>query len=233
MIELLGLVVAGPRNGYLDILRSVEITFFLKGLAIGVVIAVPVGPIGILCARRVLTHGRRAGFLSGIGAATADVIYGFVAAFGLGFISDIFQVYQFWLRLAGGSLLCVLGIKTFMEKPKRQALLSLLLRKKKRHAAMYASTFFFTLTNPITIFSFAAVFAGFGIVGTRGSVLSASVLVLGVFLGSVLWWLAFVGVFTVFKTRLKRRELQSINRIAGLIIAGFGAIALVGAILSY
>ncbi len=209
-----------------------DIIIFLKGLVIGFVIAAPVGPIGILCARRTLTHGRRAGFLSGMGASTADVLYGFIAAFGLTFISDILHSCQFWLRLAGGALLCFLGIKTFIEKPEGKVFFSVL-KKKKRHAGMYTSTFFLTLTNPMTIFSLAAVFAGFGIAGTRGNVLSAAVLILGVFLGSVLWWLFIVGVFSVFKRRFKRHELQWINRIAGLVITGSGALALASLIYSY
>jgi threonine/homoserine/homoserine lactone efflux protein len=202
-----------------------DITVFLKGLVIGFVIAAPLGPIGILCARRTLTHGRRAGFVSGMGASTADVLYGFIAAFGLTFISNFLYSYQFWLRLAGGALLCFLGIKTFMAKPEEKEALSLA-TKKKRHAGLYASTFFLTLTNPMTILSMAAVFAGFGITGTRGSVLSAAVLLLGVFLGSLLWWLFLVGLFSIFKKRFRRHELQWINRIAGLIIAGSGVLAL-------
>jgi len=160
-----------------------------------------------------------------MGASTADVLYGFIAAFGLAFISDILLSYQFWLRLAGGALLCFLGIKTFIEKPERKDLLSIV-RKEKRHAGMYTSAFFLTLTNPMTIFSLAAVFAGFGIAGTRGNVLSAAVLIVGVFLGSVLWWLFILGVFSVFKRQFKRHELLWINRIAGLIIAGSGVLAL-------
>ncbi len=202
-----------------------ERIFFLKGLIIGFVIAAPLGPIGILCARRTLTHGRRAGFLSGMGASTADVLYGFIAAFGLTFISDILHSYQFWLRLAGGALLCFLGIRTFIEKPGRIDFFSVL-RKKKRYAGMYLSTFFLTLTNPMTILSLAAVFAGFGLAGTRGSALSAGILISGVFLGSVLWWLFLAGAFTVFKRQFRHHELQWINRIAGAFIAGFGVLAL-------
>ena len=209
-----------------------DIIFFLKGLVIGFVIAAPLGPIGILCARRALTHGRKAGFLSGMGASSADVLYGFIAAFGLTFISDFLLSYQFWLRLAGGVILCFIGIKTFREKPERKDML-LLARKEKRQAGMYTSTFFLTLTNPMTIFSLAAVFAGFGIAGTRGNVLSAAVLILGLFLGSVLWWLFIVGVFSVFKRRFQRHELQWINRVAGLIITGSGALALASLIYSY
>jgi threonine/homoserine/homoserine lactone efflux protein len=204
-----------------------DIIFFSKGLFIGFVIAAPLGPIGILCARRTLTHGRRAGFYSGMGASTADVLYGFIAAFGLAFISDFLLSYQFWLRLAGGAILCFLGVKTFTEHPPESSGVRSPLNRERRHAALYTSTFFITLTNPMTILSLAAVFAGFGITGTRGSVLSAAVLVLGVFLGSVLWWLFLVGVFSVFKRRFKRHELQWINRIAGVIIAGSGVLALI------
>ena len=199
-----------------------DILYFVKGLVIGFIIAAPLGPIGILCARRTLTHGRRAGFLSGMGASTADVLYGFIAAFGLTFISDFLLSYQFWLRFAGGVILCIIGVKTFRERPDMQGFV-LLAAKEKRHTGMYTSTFFLTLTNPMTIFSLAAVFAGVGIVGTRGNVLSAVVLILGVFLGSVLWWLFIVGALSVFKRRFKRHELQWINRIAGLIIAVSGS----------
>jgi threonine/homoserine/homoserine lactone efflux protein len=201
-----------------------EIRYLLKGLIVGFVIAVPIGPIGILCARRTLTQGRMAGLVSGMGAATADVFYGFIAAFGLAFISDILLSYQFWLRLAGGAFLCFLGIRTFIEKPEIKRLFSML-RKKKRHAGMYTSTFFLTLMNPMTIFSLAAVFAGLGLAGANGDILSALILVLGVFLGSVLWWLLLFGVFSVFKRRFNRREMQRINRIAGMIIMGFGLLA--------
>ncbi len=201
-----------------------EIRYLLKGLIVGFVIAVPIGPIGILCARRTLTQGRMAGFVSGMGAATADVFYGFIAAFGLAFISDMLLSYQFWLRLAGGAFLCFLGIRTFIEKPEIKSLFSML-RKKKRHAGMFTSTFFLTLMNPMTIFSLAAVFAGLGLAGTKGDILSAFILVLGVFLGSVLWWLLLFGVFSVFKRRFNRHEMQWINRIAGMIIMGFGLLA--------
>jgi len=195
----------------------------LKGLILGFVIAAPVGPIGVLCARRTLTHGRRAGFFSGMGAATADAIYGFIAAFGLTFVSNFLVGHQFWLRLVGGTLLCFLGTKTLISVPKENSELPPSARK---YAGMYTSTFLLTLTNPMTIFSFAAVFAGFGLAGTKGSVTSAGILILGVFVGSAVWWLLLVGVFSLFKKRFEHHELQWVNRIAGLIIAGSGILAL-------
>ncbi len=198
-------------------------SFFLKGLIVGFVIAAPVGPIGILCARRTLTHGRRAGFFSGMGAATADSFYGFIAAFGLTLVADFLIGHQPWLRVAGGSFLCYLGAATLFAKLEEQSELP---KSARRYAGMYTSTFFLTLTNPMTIFSFAAVFAGLGLAGAKGSLASALTLVLGVFLGSALWWLFLVGIFSLFKRRFKHHELQWVNRIAGLIIAGSGVLAL-------
>lgn len=198
-------------------------TYLLKGLILGFVIAAPVGPIGVLCAKRTLTHGRRAGFFSGMGAATADAIYGFIAAFGLTLISDFLIDHQLWLRLAGGTLLCVLGTRTLIAVPRERQNLP---RSAKRYAGMYTSTFFLTLTNPMTIFSFAAVFAGFGLASTRGNALSTGILILGVFVGSALWWLFLVGIFSIFNRRFQHHELQWVNRIAGAIIAGSGILAL-------
>ncbi len=199
-------------------------TYLLKGLIVGFVIAAPVGPIGVLCAKRTLTHGRRAGFFSGMGAATADAIYGFVAAFGLTFISNFLIGHQFWLRLAGGTLLCILGTRTLIAAPPRERQDPP--RSAKRYAGMFTSTFFLTLTNPMTILSFAAVFVGFGLAATRGSLVSAGILIVGVFLGSALWWLILVGIFSIFRRRFAHHELLWVNRITGAIIAGSGILAL-------
>lgn len=197
--------------------------FFLKSLFIGFVIAAPVGPIGVLCARRTLMHGRRAGFFSGMGAATADAIYGFIAAFGLTFISDFLVEHQSWLRLIGGTILVYMGIKAFRAQPVKACDLP---RSARHYAGMYSSTFFLTLTNPMTIFSFAAVFAGFGLAGTKGSLLDAGILIVGVFLGSALWWLFLVGIFSIYRKRFQSHELIWVNRITGVIIAGSGVLAL-------
>jgi len=200
-----------------------EQVFFLKGIMIGFVIAAPVGPIGVLCARRTLLHGRRAGFFSGMGAATADSIYGFIAAFGLTFISDLLAAHQILLRLAGGAILVVLGVRAFAAQPVKKNELP---RSARHYAGMYSSTFFLTLTNPMTIFSFAAVFAGFGLAGIRGSAQSSGILVLGVFLGSALWWLFLVSLFSLYGRRVQSHELIWVNRISGAIITLSGMFAL-------
>jgi threonine/homoserine/homoserine lactone efflux protein len=202
---------------------SMVTIFFLKGLIIGFIIAVPVGPIGVVCARRMLMFGRRAGFFSGMGSATADAIYGFVAAFGLTLVSDFLVGHNVFLRLVGGTLLCFLGVKALVADPSlnRDYPNSL-----KKYAGLYSSTFFLALTNPLTIFSFAAIFAGFGLAGIKGSVYSTGVLVLGFFLGSTLWWLLLVGIFSIFYKRFHLDQLRWVNRISGGIIIASGILVL-------
>jgi threonine/homoserine/homoserine lactone efflux protein len=161
-----------------------DFTFLLEGLVIGFSIAAPVGPIGMLCIRRTLAEGRLSGIASGLGAATADAVYGCVAALGLTFISNILIDQQVWLRLIGGLFLCYLGIKTFLARPTKRAALT----KGNGLVGAYASTFFLTLTNPMTILSFSAIIAGLGLASAGRNFISAGALVLGVFIGSSLWW---------------------------------------------
>jgi threonine/homoserine/homoserine lactone efflux protein len=199
-----------------------DILFLYRGLVIGFSIAAPVGPIGVLCIRRTLAEGRTSGFVSGLGAATADAIYGCIAGFGLTFISNFLVREQVWLRLVGGVFLCYLGLKTFFAKPAEQSESP----KGNNLAGGYASTFFLTLTNPMTIISFAAIFAGLGLGGSRGSYGSAGALVSGVFAGSALWWFALTGGVGAFREQFNPHGLSWVNRISGAIIAGFGLFAL-------
>ena len=199
-----------------------DLGLFIRGLIIGFSIAAPVGPIGILCIRRTLAEGRAAGFLSGLGAATADALYGCVAGFGLTVISGFLVDQRFYIQLIGGIFLLALGIKTLRSVPAERAAAA----SGTGLAASYASTLLLTLTNPMTILSFAAVFAGFGLAGTMGSVLSAAVLIVGVFLGSGLWWLFLVGVFSIYRKRFHTHQLVWINRITGTIIIASGVLAL-------
>jgi threonine/homoserine/homoserine lactone efflux protein len=197
--------------------------FLLRGVVIGFAVAAPVGPIGVLCIRRTLADGRATGLVSGLGAATADAIYGCVAGFGLVFVSNFLISQRAWLRLIGGAFLLYLGVRTFLAKPAEQAASA----RGDGLVGAYASTFFLTLTNPLTILSFAAIFAGLGVGGASGNYLSAATLVLGVFLGSALWWIILSVTTSLFRARFSPRGLRWVNRISGAVIAGFGLIALV------
>jgi len=198
-----------------------DISLLLKGLGIGLSSAAPVGPIGVLCIRRTLVQGRLYGFISGLGAASADAIYGAIAGFGLTFISNFLVEQQTWLRLIGGLFLFVLGLKTLLEKPTDQAFSD----QRNKLIDAYSSTFFLTITNPITIISFAAIFAGLGLASDGRSYFSAGILVLGVFTGSLLWWLLLSGGAGIFREKFTLNGLQWTNRISGVVIIGFGIFA--------
>ncbi|HEX7619582.1 MAG TPA: LysE family transporter [Anaerolineales bacterium] len=202
--------------------NNIEITFLLRGLIIGFSIAAPVGPIGILCIRRTLADGWASGLVSGLGAASADAIYGCIAGFGLAYISNFLVSQQVWLRLIGGIFLCFLGVKTLLAKPAEQPSPG----KGNGLLAAYASTFFLTLTNPMTIISFAAIFAGLGLGAATGNYGSAGILVLGVFTGSAFWWILLSSGVGIFRARFNTRLLRWVNRISGAIIIGFGLFAL-------
>ena len=200
-----------------------DLSLLVRGLVVGFSIAAPVGPIGVLCIRRTLAEGRAYGFVSGLGAATADAIYGCIAGFGLTFISNILVDQQTWLGLVGGVFLCYLGIKTFLSRPAEEAALA----KGNGIAGAYASTFLLTLTNPVTILAFAGVFAGLGLASANAGGGAAALLILGVFSGSALWWLLLSGVASLFRTRFNLRALRWVNRISGIIVAGFSLAVLI------
>jgi threonine/homoserine/homoserine lactone efflux protein len=199
-----------------------DLHFFLKGLIIGFSIAAPVGPIGILCIRRTLAEGRVPGLISGLGAATADALYGCIAGFGLTFISSFLINQQGSFRLVGGVFLLYLGIRTFLARPPQEPSSA----EGTGFMDAYASTFFLTLTNPMTILAFAAIFAGLGAAGEGKSYFSAGVLVMGVFLGSTLWWVILSSGVGLFRKHFDLRALKWINIISGILITGFGLISL-------
>jgi threonine/homoserine/homoserine lactone efflux protein len=203
-----------------------NIGFLLGGLIIGLSIAAPVGPIGVLCIRRTLAEGRIYGLISGLGAATADAFYGSIAGFGLTVISNILVSYQVWLHLIGGLFLCGLGIKTLLSTP-AEKVASI---KGNGLFIAYSSTLLLTLTNPTTIISFLAIFNGLGLLGTSNNYLSAGILVLGVFIGSAVWWLILTSGVSLFREKFNYHGLLWVNRISGAIIMGFGLFALISLI---
>jgi len=200
----------------------IDFSVFLRGLLIGFSIAAPVGPIGVLCIRRTLAEGRLAGFLSGMGAASADMFYGAVAAFGLTAVQDLLLGQSDWLRLVGGIFLLYLGVRTFLAKPAERA------AQNSRGGLLgaYISTFFLTITNPLTILSFLAIFAGLRLAETNSNYASATFMVLGVFLGSAAWWLTLSTGVSLLREKFTPALLTWVNRLAGVIIFAFGTAAL-------
>jgi threonine/homoserine/homoserine lactone efflux protein len=201
-------------------------SYLARGVVIGFSIAAPVGPIGVLCIRRTFADGRAAGLACGLGAAVADAAYGCVAAFGLTMISNFFVGQCHWLQLSGGLFLCWLGLRTFLATPAHGAAQT----GERGLAGAFASTFVLTLTNPMTILSFAAVFAALGLGNASARYADAVVLVAGVFLGSASWWLLLSGAVGLLRNRLEAGGLRWVNRVSGVVIAAFGLGALATAL---
>jgi threonine/homoserine/homoserine lactone efflux protein len=202
--------------------EEMDITFLIRGLIIGISIAATVGPMSILCINRTLHRGQLYGLVSGLGIATADGVYGAIAGFGLTVITGFLVSEQMWIRLIGGLFLIYLGIKTVISRPTERAAVA----RGNGYAGAYVSTFLLTLTNPLTILSFAAIFAGIGVGGASKSYLSATLVVGGVFLGSVSWWCILTSGISLLRKRFTARWLLWINRISGIIILLFGILAL-------
>ena len=203
-----------------------EMPLFLKGFTIGIAIAAPVGPIGVLCIQRTLARGAFHGLISGLGAATADALYGFTAAFGLTVISNVILAYQSWFRLIGGFFLCYLGIKAFLATPASEAAAE----KHLGHLEAYGTTLFLTITNPMTILAFAAIFSGVGLFGDSLHYVPASLLVMGVFTGSSVWWCILSSCTNIFRKKFSLQKLGWVNKISGIIIVAFGVLALISVI---
>ncbi|WP_379971311.1 LysE family translocator [Ectobacillus sp. sgz5001026] len=199
-----------------------DVNLLFKGLLLGFVIAAPVGPIGVLCIRRSLAQGKLYGFVSGLGAATADAMYGSIAGFGLSFITTFLIDQKLWFQLIGGCFLCYLGVSTLRSRPAEHAAQA----KGDGLLQAYTTTLFLTVTNPMTILFFISVFAGLGMSTMEHSSFSAFMLVAGVFVGSALWWLLLSTGVGLFKNKMNLKSLIWINWISGLILLGFGLFGL-------
>src|SRR5215469_3031588 len=201
------------------------VSVFVKGLIAGFLIAAPVGPINIMCVRRTIVHGRLVGVVSGLGAAAADTFFGAIAAFGLTFIHDFLMREKFWFGIGGAALLFIIGLRILFANPPQE--------KKDEDETDpanllgdFTSTGFLTLTNPVTVLSFLAVFSAFGVQSEERSLGDSWLLLLGVFLGASLWWLVLTTTVGLFRDKFNREGLRWANRIAGVAILAFAAVVL-------
>jgi len=192
-------------------------TLLVRGFVLGFTIAAAVGPVSLLCIRRTLAEGRVVGLVSGLGVATADATYGAIAAFGLTAVTDLLVDGRRLLGLVGGLFLLWLAWRTFRAVPGEAAATDAPGRRGLPGA--YLSTIGLTLTNPMTILSFAALFVGLGVTG--GDAAGATLLTAGVFAGSAAWWVILVGFVGVFRSRVTAAALRRVNLASGLLIGVF------------
>ncbi|TWA82438.1 threonine/homoserine/homoserine lactone efflux protein [Azospirillum brasilense] len=213
-------------NPILDEVIGVHgLVVLLQGIVLGIAIAAPVGPIGLLCIRRTLQHGPLMGFFTGFGAAVADTIYGAIAAFGVSAALDFLQGHEIAFQLVGGIFLIVVAIRTFRQKPEDEEREAASAPDTPSFLGGFMTGLSLTLTNPATIMAFIAIFAGFGLGGNLGRV-DASTLVAGVFIGASLWWLALSMGVAAVRHRISDRGLTRLNHCTGVALAAFGIWAL-------
>jgi len=193
-----------------------------RGVATGLIIAAPVGPVNVLCMQRTLEKGWKSGLVSGLGAAAADTIYGSIAAFSITLVIDFLLHEQFWIRVVGGLLLILIGVLYYFRKPQS-------LKEKKRDEASnsdFVSTFLLTATNPTTVLSFIAVLATLGMKEQR-AVSATALLIGGIFTGSMMWWIILTVTVTSLRRKIGERAMVWMNRVAGFAIGGFGVVNIV------
>lgn len=201
---------------------------FLRALLMGLSIAAPVGPIGVLTIRQTLAGGQKAGLATGMGAASADMVYGIIAVLGLSAISSLLLEYKMWIGLLGGAMLVYMGLRSLLSPPTQTTLAN----DTPNHLfGAFASTFVLTLTNPATILSFIAIMGVLGV--SQSSAPAVGLTVLGVFCGSAMWWLLLTSIVSWFRQYLTANFQRWVNRISGLFILSFGIWAIAGAVIPY
>ena len=204
-------------------------SLFLKGSIIGFSVAMPVGPVGVLCIQHSLRRGVRAGLMAGLGAASADAFFGCMAGFGFSLLSHAWIHYQVWLQMAGALILWCLGIKIFTSQPLQMQNTSL----SFSHRRIFLSTFALTLANPLTFFCFTALYAGLGITPADQDLLPGVILTLGVLSGAAVWWIALTFGISFASRKLNLYFFSIFNRIIGLILAGGGCLTGFSALKQY
>src|SRR5919197_6032566 len=182
-----------------------QVYLLIEGIIIGFIVAVPVGPLGLLCINRALSMGPLSGFFSGLGVATADALAAGIAALGISLISTFLLDHQMLLRLIGGVFLCYLGMKIYRTKPSEEPSPP---NNVNGLFGAYLTTFLLTFSNPVTILSFMAIYAGWGVESLSGHYFAAAVLTLGVFIGSTLWWVVMFLNLTAYRDRFTDQILS-------------------------
>ncbi|HAF30598.1 MAG TPA: lysine transporter LysE [Bacteroidales bacterium] len=201
-----------------------ELEFLIKGLIVGFLASIPLGPVGILCIQRTINKGRFPGIISGMGSATVDALFAFIAAFGLTYIINFIEEQQFYIQLIGGAVMILLGVKIFNTNPIKQ--IRRHRQKKNKLVEDYLSVFILTLSNPLAIFLFVAAFASFGLVTSKDSSLKSWMIISGVFLGAMLWWGTLTFFVDLFRKKFRLKQLWWINKIAGVLVIVFGIAAM-------
>ena len=200
-------------------------SLFIQGILIGLFVSIPMGPVGVLCIQRTLQQGRLSGFVSGLGAATADTMFAGIAGLGLTLVSDFFQEQKTWIMLVGAVILIVLGLRMFFRNTIKQV--RAYKYKQSNLISDFVSIFALTITNPLTIIFYGIVFASFDMV--QDNITSLQIILLGIFLGAMSIWFVLSTFVNLFRKHFRLRIIFYINKTVGIIIIIFGIIAVINA----
>lgn len=208
-----------------------DLVFLLKGIIIGFIASIPLGPVGVLTVQRTLNKGRLSGVFSGMGAAVVDTLYAIIAVMGLSYVIHFIEEQQIYFQLIGGIVLIALGMRIFYTNPVRQ--LRRQMRKKNNIIEDFFSVVLLTLSNPLAIFLFIAGFAGIGVMTTSLNNLMSFLIIGGVFIGALLWWAFLSYVVDLFRKHFRLKQMWWINKIAGMAIFVFGFLAMFKVVLGF
>jgi threonine/homoserine/homoserine lactone efflux protein len=199
--------------------------FLIKGLVLGFVSSIPLGPIGVICIQRTLGKGRWSGFVSGLGAATVDTFMAIIAGLGLSFVIKFITENKIYFQVIGGFLVVIIGMQIFFKSPVKQVRERRL--KKNNMWTDYFSVLGLTLSNPLAIFIFIAVFAGLNLVNGSQNFFFHLTIFVGIFCGAALWWFLLSSLVSTYRSKFRLKNLWWLNKITGLIIFLFGIAALI------
>ena len=202
---------------------------FIQGIGIGILVSAPLGPIGVLVIQKTLSKGRNSGFITGMGAATADTFYAVIAGFGVAIITLFLNAYQQEIRVVGGVILLGFAYFTFNSNVAKQVRASSV--GKQNYFTDFLSTFLLTMSNPIPFVVFGISFASLGMADKE--LHNVVIVVLGVISGAVLWWFGLVSFVNVFRHKFKLKQLWWINKITGIVVALFAVFVLVSAYFNF
>jgi len=200
------------------------IEILIKGIVLGFLTSIPLGPIGMICIQRTLGKGRWSGFMSGLGAATADTFLAVVAGLGLSFVIEFITGHIVYLKIFGGLVLIFLGVRVFLKDPVKQVREKKL--NKNSHHTDYLSVLALTLTNPIAIFLFIALFTGLNLLNGSKHSFSHYLVFAGIFIGASMWWFTLTSLVNIYRDKFRLKSLWWLNKITGALIGIFGLTAL-------
>ncbi|HEX3006656.1 MAG TPA: LysE family transporter [Bacteroidales bacterium] len=190
----------------------------------GLLVSVPLGPVGVMCIQRTINRGLKSGVFSGLGAASADLFYALIAGFGLSYIINFIEARQTIIQVIGSIIIVIVAFKIFYTNPAVQ--LRKHRNKKGKAFEEILSIFIVTLSNPAVFFAFLAMFAAFNVINSSYGHLGTITTIVGIFTGSMLWWYVLSAIINHFRTKIRLKNLWWLNKIMGVIVFLCGIIAL-------